>query len=164
MQVHLPLIRLELPPFLFLFSSRTFSDVAVVSAGVAGEGVAAADHLVDLAPVGDAADVAVVDPHIDLELAGEVVVVDGTVFLGIVTVDSIELDTSFATPLDGFVEEGALADAPQDEAVMVGYQHLERLCCKGTLFADSRILMFDDGSVEIYCDSHYNSQLTIHNS
>ena len=130
---------------------------------VAAEGVATGYHLVDLAPVGKSADVAVVYPYVHLQLAGVVVVVLRSIFFRVVTVDGIELNTSLAAPFYRFVEELSFADRPQDELVLVCDEHLQRLCSKGTLFTNCRIFVFNDGTVEVYCDSHYNSQLTIHN-
>ena len=110
-------------------------------------------HAVDGAPVGEATEVAVIDEEVDLELAAEMVVV-GERLLGVVAVDSIELDAPLAAPLDGFVEQLALADTPQDEFVVLGNEHAEGLDGKGQLLANLGIFVRDDCTVEINCNCH----------
>ena len=68
-------------------------------------------HVVDFAPSRETADVAVVNPQVDFQLAGEMVVVFHLLF-GIVFVDGIELYTTFATPVDCIVKKLVLANAP----------------------------------------------------
>jgi len=116
-------------------------------------GVALLDHPIDGAPVGQATEVAVVDEHIDLELAGELGVVIGGL-LGIIAIDGIELQATLAAPLDGFVQERPLTDGPQDQEVAVLAEQLQGVDGEGDLLADSGILMGDDGAVEVDCDGH----------
>ena len=106
------------------------------------------DHAVDGAPIGETTEVAVIDEDIDLQLATEVVVV-GEGLLRIVTIDGIELDAAFTTPVDGLIEELAFADRPQDEFVTLGNEHAEGLDGEGDLGADLGVTVFDDRSVEI---------------
>ena len=115
--------------------------------------LATGDHAVDGAPVGEATDVAVVDEEVCLQLAGEVrVVVSG--LLGVVAVGGVELHTTLTTPLEGLVEEFALATAPEDQAMTIGNEHLQRLNGEGALLADLGVFVLDDRSVEINCDDH----------
>ena len=116
-------------------------------------GVALLDHPIDGAPVGKASEVAVVDEHIGLELAGEMGVVIGGL-LGVVAVDGIELQATLAAPLDGFVQELALTDGPQDQEVAVLAEHLQGVDGEGDLLADGGVVMGDDGAVEVDCDSY----------
>ena len=77
--------------------------------------LAMGDHAIDGAPIGQTADVTVVDEEVGLELAGEVgIVVCG--FLGIVAVDGIELHAALTTPLDGIVKQPALTDRSRGRA------------------------------------------------
>ena len=113
----------------------------------------AGNHAVDGPPVGKTAEVAVVDEHIDLDLAAEVFV-GFRCFLRIVAVNGIEFHTPFTAPVDSLVQQFAFTHRPQDEPMMVGYKHLQRLGSKGYLLAYLRLLMCDDGAVEIYCNGH----------
>lgn len=119
--------------------------------------MAALDELVYLSPVRDATNVPVVNPDVGFQLPGEVVVVDGAILLGIVTVNSIELDAALATPLNGVVEQLTFAHRPQNEAVMFGNQHSKCIGGERTFVTDFWIFMFDDGAVEIYCNGHFSN-------
>ena len=111
------------------------------------------DHTVDSAPVRKTTEVTVVDEHVYLQLAAEMVVVGEGLF-GIVAVDGIELDAALTTPVDGFVEELTFAHRPQDELVALLNEHPQGLYGKGLFRAYLRITVLDDRSVEIYCDEH----------
>ena len=108
-------------------------------------------HAVDGAPVGQSAQVTVVNEKVDLELAAEMVVV-GPGLLGVVAIDGIELNAPLATPLEGFVEQLAFADTPQDELVMLGNKHAEGLDGERQLLANLGIFVRDDCTVEINCN------------
>ena len=56
-----------------------------------------------MSPVGNATDVAVVDPNISFDLTREVIV-PLYFLLGIVLVDGIELYTALTTPVDSIIE------------------------------------------------------------
>ena len=122
-------------------------------------GLVVGDHLINGAPVGEAAEVAIVDEDVGFELAGEVLVVAG-IFFGVVAVDGPELDAAVAAPLDGFVQEVALADAPEDELVVVTDQHLQCLDGEGFFFAYGGVTMFYDRSVEVDGDDHFLMELS----
>ena len=96
------------------------------SAGCLGDEVlpseALRDHLIDLSPVGNATDVAVVDPHIGLDLTREVIV-PFYFLLGIVLVDGIKLHTALTAPVDGIFKELAFAYAPENQAMLVLDEH-----------------------------------------
>ena len=117
-------------------------------------GLVVVNHLVDGAPVGQAANVAVVDPHVHLQFAAEVYVLC-YVFLGEVAVDCIEFHSALAAPFYGIVQELAFAHAPKNEFVVLVDEHLKCLSGKGYLFADVWIAVTHDGAVEIYCNGHY---------
>ncbi len=71
--------------------------------------VAMLNHAVDGAPIGQTANIAVVDKQIDLQLAREVGIVIGGL-LGVVAIDGVELESTLATPIDCLIEQLALAD------------------------------------------------------
>ena len=111
--------------------------------GFVGEAVV--NHLVDGAPVGKAAEVAVVDKDVGLDLAGEVAVTLGF-FFGIITVYGVKLQAALTTKGYGFVEKLALTHAPQDDAVTFGGEFLQGLDGKGNFFPYLGVTVFDDGS------------------
>ena len=136
--------------------ATTGAIVLLASHGLANELMplnAFMDHAVDGAPVRETANVTIVDKEVDLELATEMIVV-GEGLLGIVAIDGIELDAALATPVDGIVEQLALAYGPQDELVALLNEHAEGLDGEGLLGSDLRVFMFDDRSVEINCNGH----------
>ena len=82
------------------------------------------DDFVDGAPVGKAADGAVVDEEVGVELAG----VDGRCvdFLaGIVGVDGEEFEPTLGAEVDRFLQEIAFTGGPEDEAVAFGLDAFE---------------------------------------
>ena len=115
--------------------------------------LAMGDHAVDGAPVGEATDVTVIDKEVGLQLAGEVgIVVSG--LLGIVAVGSVEFYTALTTPVNGGLQEFALATGPEDEAMAILDEHLEGLDREGALLTDLRVAVLDDRPVKIYCYNH----------
>ena len=144
----------ELPPVLLAMTMVGIVAVTMRSFLKQVRPVAVAgNHAIDGTPVGKSAEVAVVDEHIDLDLAAEVLVGLGR-FLGIVAVNGIKLHSPFTAPVDSLVQQFTFTHRPQDETMMVGYKHLQRLSGEGYFLAYLRILMCDDGAVEIYCNSH----------
>ena len=115
--------------------------------------LAMGDHAVDGAPVGETSDVSVVDEEVGLQLAGEVGIVVGGL-LGVVAIGGIELYTTLTAPLEGLVEKLALATGPEDDAMAVGNEHLQRLNGEGALLTDLRVAVLDDRTVKIYCNDH----------
>ena len=111
------------------------------------------DDLVDGAPVGEAADGAVVDEEVGVELAGaDAGLVD---FLaGVVAVDGEELQAALFAEVDGLLQEPAFTGGPEDERVSFRLYLLEGCYGEGEFLADVRITMFDDSTVEVYCDDH----------
>ena len=111
------------------------------------------DYLVDGAPVGEAADGAVVDEEVGVELAGaDAGLID---FLaGVIAVDGEELKAAALAEVYGFLEKTAFAGGPQDERMSFGLYLLEGCDGEGEFLADMGITVFDDGAVEIYCDDH----------
>lgn len=110
-------------------------------------------HLVNLSPIGQTADVTVINPHVYFQLAGEVIV-PFLSFFGIVFVDGVKLNATLAAPVDGFVEKRTFADSPQYQFVMLFDKHLQRLCGKRKFFANLRILVGDYRSIKIYGYCH----------
>ena len=113
----------------------------------------AGDHPVDGAPVGQAAEVAVVDEHIGLQLAREVRVVVGGL-LGVVAVGSVELHAALTAPLEGILQKLALAAGPQHQTVVVLLQEFQRLDGKGAFVAYLGVTVLYDRSVKVYRDNH----------
>ena len=110
-------------------------------------------HPVDGAPVGETANVTVVDEEVSLQLAGEVgIVVSG--LLGVVAVGSVEFYAALTTPVNGGLQELALATGPEDEAMAILDEHLEGLGGEGALLTDLRVAVLDDCTVKIYCYNH----------
>ena len=111
------------------------------------------DDFVDGAPVGEAADGAVVDEEVGVELAG----VDGCcidLLAGVVGVDGEEFEAALCTEVDGLLQELAFTGGPEDELMAVGLYALERCYGEGKFLADVGVTVLDDGTVEIYCDCH----------
>ena len=82
------------------------------------------DNLVDGSPVGEAADGAVVDEEVGVELAG----VDGgciDFLAGVVGVDGEEFEPSLGAEVDRFLQEIAFTGSPEDEAVAFGLDAFE---------------------------------------
>ena len=110
-------------------------------------------HLVDGAPVGQAAGIAVVDKEVCIDFAA----VGRRVargLAGVVAVDGIEFEAALAAVLDGFVEEFTFAHAPEDEQVAFGLQFFQRCDGEGDFLAYVGVFVLDDGSVEVYGDGH----------
>ena len=83
-----------------------------------------ADHFVDGAPVGEAANGAVVDEEVGVELAG----MDGRCidfFAGVVGVDGEEFEASLGAEVYGFLQEVAFTGGPEDETVAFGLDSLK---------------------------------------
>ena len=79
---------------------------------------AAGDHLVDDAPVGQAAYIAVVDEHIGLELAAA----DGAlvdILIGVVAVDCKKVNSAFVTKLNCLLQQSTLAATPQNQSMTI---------------------------------------------
>lgn len=77
---------------------------------------AVVDHLVDGAPFGETADVAVVDEEVGVELAcTDCCIIH--LFAGIVAVDGKEFESPPGAKVNGFLQKLAFAGGPEDEAV-----------------------------------------------
>ena len=113
------------------------------------------DQLVDDSPVGEAADVAVVDEHLYFELAR---VIAGFLHVFVVFADvlvgGIEIDAALFTPFHGLLQEFAFTHAPEDEFVAVFDELAEGGGGKRPLFPDGWVFVFYYGSVEIYSYDH----------
>ena len=120
-------------------------------------------HLVDRAPVREAAEVAVVDENVRLQLAGEVVV-PVSLLLRVVTVHRVELQATLTAEGQRLLQEPALTDRPKDQLMPIRLQFPQRLDGERKLTPDRRILVLDDRTVEIYRYYHlFNSQFSILN-
>ena len=109
------------------------------------------DDAVDLTPVRQSADVAVVDEIIHFQLTREVVTLVEVV-VGVVGVDGVKRHAALATPLNRLIQQFPLTHRPQNELVVLSQEHAERLGGKRYLLANLRVFVFDDGSVEINCN------------
>ena len=111
------------------------------------------DDLVDGAPVGEAAEGAVVDEEVSVEFAGTDA---GLVhfFAGVVAVDGEEFESAFFAEVDGFLQERAFTGGPEDESVTFFLNFLERCYGEGDFLADVGITVLYDCTVEIYCYEH----------
>ena len=69
-------------------------------------------HLINKPPLRQSAYVTVVNKHVCLYLSAEMIIVVRSVLFGIILVDSIKLNTPFATPFYGIIKKFALADRP----------------------------------------------------
>lgn len=114
---------------------------------------AVVNHLVNESPVGESSNVAVVNPHVGLDLARETFV-PFSFFLGIVFVDCPEFNAAFPTPVDGVFEQFAFAHRPKNQTMLILDEHLQSLCGERQFFSDVRVFMFNDCSVEVYSNSH----------
>ena len=64
-----------------------------------GPGLVLGDHAVDGAPVGETAEVTVIDEEVDAQLAGEVLIA-GYILFGEITVDGPKLHAAVTAPLN----------------------------------------------------------------
>ena len=111
------------------------------------------NHLIDCAPVGEAAEGAVVDEEVGVELAGaEADLVD--FYAWVVAVDGEEFEAALFTEVYGFLQEPAFTGGPEDEGVAFHLQLFKGWDGERDFLADVRITMFDDSTVEVYCDDH----------
>lgn len=119
------------------------------------ESEAFGDHLVDHAPVWQAAKVAVIDEQVGLQLAwGGRCVLAFVVFLWMVAVDGVELQSTLAAPVNSILQEPAFADRPKDQGMMIRLKTLEGVYSERDLLPDLRVLVFHNGSVKIDCYYH----------
>lgn len=135
-----------------------FAIVSLAGIGLVNEMaplLASGNHAVDGAPVRQTSDVTVIDEDVGFQLARECGVVVGGL-LGIVTVGGIELYTALPTPVEGIVEEFALATGPEDQTMAICNEHLQGIDGERTLLANLGILVLDDGTIEINGNDHEN--------
>lgn len=111
------------------------------------------DHLVYLSPIGQSANVAVVNEKICLYLAGEMVVIFDLLFR-IIFVYGVKLYSALTTPVYGVLEELSFSYAPKNELVMFFNEHLQCLGCKWNLVSYVRIAVCYNCSVKVYCYNH----------
>ena len=109
-------------------------------------------HAINDTPIGQAAQIPVVDEQVGLELAGKSAV--GVLLFGIVAIHRIKLQPATPAKLYSLVKQPALADSPQDKLMPFPGQQLQRIHGKRYLPTDSRITVFNNSAVEIYCDYH----------
>ena len=127
----LRLFLLKLPPFLLRFVH--FGAQALVEYLFVG--LPLGNHLVDGSPVGQSSNVAVIYPHVGLQLAAESLVL-GEVLFGEVLVDGVEFHSALAAPFYGVFQQFSLAYAPEDQLVSVLDEHLQGLGGKGQFLAN----------------------------
>lgn len=76
-------------------------------------------HLIDGAPVGEGAHVAVVDIHVSAHFpawGGE----GGGLLVGVVGIDGIEFEAASTAVVDSLLQQTTLTDGPQDEQMVLG--------------------------------------------
>ena len=111
------------------------------------------NDLVNGAPVGEAAEGAVVDEEVGVELAGaDAVFVD--FFAWVVAVDGEEFEAAFFAEVYGFLQELAFTGGPEDERVSFRLYLLEGCYGEGEFLADVGITVLYDRTVEVYCYEH----------
>lgn len=110
-------------------------------------------HLVNLTPIGQSANVAVVNEKICLYLAGEMVVIFDLLFR-IIFVNGVKLDTALTTPVDGVLEELTLSYAPKNELVVFFNEHLQCFGCKWNFVSYVWVSVRYNCSVKVYCYNH----------
>ena len=103
-------------------------------------------------PVGQAAQVAVVNEEVRFHLAREAVM--GSILFGIVPVDGIKLHAPFPAPFHGLVQQLSFTYGPQYQAVAVFDQHLQRIGGKRDFVPYFRVTVLYDCAVKINGDSH----------
>ena len=111
------------------------------------------DDAVDCAPVRKAAQVAVIDEEVRLQLAA-VVAVFLRVLLREVLVHGIKLHAALAAPFHRLVQEASFAHGPQDELVAVLDELFQGLDGKRLFAAYFRVTVLHDGAVEVDSYDH----------
>ena len=117
------------------------------------ESLTGLDAVVDRTPVGQPTEAAVIEEEIGLELAREARPPYAS-SSGKVSIDSVELHTTLAAPLHGFVQQSTLTDSPEDETMPITDQHREGLGGEGDLFADLGITVTHDRAVKVNSYNH----------
>ena len=118
-------------------------------------GDATGDHLVDDAPVGQAADIAVVDEHIGLKFAAA----DGAlidILVGIVAIDGEKVHSALVTILNCILQQTTLAATPQNQAMTIVLKLLQSCDSERDFLADRWIFVFHYRSIKIYGYNHFN--------
>ena len=105
------------------------------------------NHLVNCPPVGQAADISVVNEEVCLQFP-RIVVALASLFR-IIAVDSIELNSSGPAPFHRFIQELFLPDTPQDNLMLLFDQHFQRFRGKRQFFTYLGIFVCDDCPVKI---------------
>ena len=111
------------------------------------------NQLINHAPVREAAYLAIVDEEVRFELAAA----DGRavhLLVGVVAVHGEKLHAPLAAKLNRLIEQMPLAYRPENQAVSVALEHLQRGRGEGNLLADGGVFVFDNRAVEINCDGH----------
>ena len=139
--------RLELPPRFLLLLVHAFIVEQVFLVGNFLR-----DEVVDDAPVGQAAYVAVVNKQVGLYLVRMVVARQFVVL--VVAVNGKEAHTALLTPFHGLVQSRTFSHGPEDEVVSIFNELLECGSGKGTLFPNLGIAVFHNRSIKIYGDIH----------
>ena len=116
----------------------------------------ATNVLIDNTPTREPAEVSVVDEEVGVDLAAHIFRVAG--LFRIRAIDCIRWDTLAFQEFHGLIQFLTMAIGPQDDAVPVSLQHLQRLNRKWHGLADGWISVFHHGAVKIDC----NEQALIH--
>ena len=107
--------------------------------------------MVDGSPVGQSADVPVIDEDIRFEFAAPVfrsLMITG--ILVNVSIDGVEAYASFFAPFHSLFQQFSLSDGEEDEFVTFFHEAAQGGSGKGKFFPDGGIAMLDNGAVKIY--------------
>ena len=115
-------------------------------------------HTVYGRPVGQAAQTAVVYEKIHTQLAGDA----GVCEIGngrSVAVHRVEIKPVIVAELDSILQKPAFTGCPEYQLVPFLLQFFQHVEGEGTLLANVRVAMFDNGSVEVNSNGHQFSSL-----
>ena len=134
---------------------------------IAGDGIAykvvptsvVCNHRVYRSPIRQTSYVPVINEDVNFDFSTVVFISIFSLFR-IIAVDGVELNASLAAPFNGIVQKFPLAHAPQDEPMMVGYQHAQGLHGEGLFFAYLGIAVLHYRSVKVYCYCHFLTELS----
>lgn len=136
------------PYFIIDFLPEALSPVMLLSG----------NHIVYLSPVGDSAQIMVVNIYISDHLGRDI----SHIFLDDIVgreigVHGIESQSTLCTPRQSLLQMLSGPGSPENQAVMIFLQHVQDINGKRDFPADFRKLVPDYRSVKIYCNYHFLS-------
>ena len=115
---------------------------------------------VNLSPVREPPEVAVVDVHVGHQFRGSGFVRESEAPGRGVAVDGVKREAAVLAEADRIFQQLAFAGGPEDDLVSFAREPAQGIDGKGFFPADFRVLVFYDGPVKIYCDNHYFSSFS----